>query len=212
MPDPERFVGAMRRCGVSLGRPVVCYDAADSTSAARAWWLLRYFGHDNVSILDGGYRAWVEAGEEVTQAEPPPEHGDFEPRPGGLPLLDAAGAARVARQGVLLDARSAIRYLGEEEPIDPVAGHIPGAVSADTLDNVQPDGRFKDAATLARRFAELGADGDAPVGAYCGSGVTAAHEVFALAIAGISAGLYVGSWSNWIADPKRPVATGMEPG
>ena len=129
-------------------------------------------------------------------------------------MLDAAGAQAAARTGLLLDARAGERYRGETEPADPVAGHIPGAVSAPTAGNVNPDGTFRDAAELAARFAALGAvpgvgtPGGAPVGAYCGSGVTAAHEVLALTLAGIPAALYVGSWSNWIADPARPVATG----
>ena len=129
-------------------------------------------------------------------------------------MLDAAGAQAAARTGLLLDARAGERYRGETEPADPVAGHIPGAVSAPTVGNVNPDGTFRDPAELAARFAALGAvpgvgtQGGAPVGAYCGSGVTAAHEVLALTLAGIPAALYVGSWSNWIADPARPVATG----
>jgi len=127
-----------------------------------------------------------------------------------MPVLDAAGAETLARSGLLLDARTGERYRGETEPVDPVAGHIPGAVSAPTAGNVNPDGTFKDAAELAARFASLGARPDGMVGAYCGSGVAAAQEVLALAVAGIPAALYVGSWSNWIADPSRPVATGRE--
>jgi thiosulfate/3-mercaptopyruvate sulfurtransferase len=127
-----------------------------------------------------------------------------------MPVLDAAGARETARTGLLLDARAGERYRGETEPVDPVAGHIPGAVSAPTAGNVNPDGTFKDPAGLAARFAALGANPGTgmPVGSYCGSGVTAAHEVFALALAGIPAALYVGSWSNWVTDPARPVATG----
>ena len=135
-------------------------------------------------------------------------HGDFRARPGQLGLLDADAAAALARNGVLLDARSAERYRGEAEHVDPVAGHIPGAVSAPTAANVNPDGTFRPAADLRMRFRSLGATGDRPVAAYCGSGVTAAHEVLALTLAGIPAGLYVGSWSDWITDPARPVATG----
>ena len=130
-----------------------------------------------------------------------------------MPVLDAAGAQATARTGLLLDARAGERYRGETEPVDPVAGHIPGAVSVPTADNVNPDGTFKDPAGLTARFAALGAVPGAgkPVGAYCGSGVTAAHEVLALALAGIPAALYVGSWSNWVTDPARPVATGPRP-
>jgi len=217
LPDPAGFQAAMRAAGVSQDRPVVVYDDRDATIAARGWWTLRYFGHEDVRVLDGGYRAWADAGLGVTTAEPAPAPGDFTAEPGHLPVLDVAGAQAAARTGLLLDARAGERYRGETEPADPVAGHIPGAVSAPTAGNVNPDGTFRDPAELAARFAALGAvpgvgtQGGAPVGAYCGSGVTAAHEVFALTLAGIPAALYVGSWSNWIADPARPVATGGPP-
>jgi thiosulfate/3-mercaptopyruvate sulfurtransferase len=206
LPDPAAFTDAMRAAGVSQDRPVVVYDDRDATAAARAWWLLRYFGHEHVRVLDGGYQAWLAAGLPVSKADPAGTPGDFTARPGHMPMLDAAGAASMARTGLLLDARAGERYRGEQEPIDPVAGHIPGAVSAPTAENVNPDGIFRPAAELAARFAAFGAGSS--VGAYCGSGVTAAHEVLALALAGIPAALYVGSWSDWIADPARPVATG----
>jgi len=210
MPAAADFEQAMRRAGVSDERPVVVYDDADSTAAARAWWLLRYFGHPSVLVLDGGFRAWTAAGYPV---DPPSQAyhgaiGDFTARPGHLDLLDADGAASIARSGLLLDARAGERYRGEAEHVDPVAGHIPGAVSAPTAENVNPDGTFRSPADLAARFAALGAAGDRPVAAYCGSGVTAAHEVLALTLAGIPAALYVGSWSNWITDPARPVVVG----
>ena len=209
LPDPAAFQAAMRAAGVSQDRPVVVYDDRDATAAARAWWLLRYHGHENVRVLDGGYQAWLAAGLPVSAANPAGPPGDFTGRPGHMPVLDAAGAADVARTGLLLDARAGERYRGEQEHVDPVAGHIPGAVSAPTADNVRPDGTFRTAAELAARFTALGADLEVgPVGTYCGSGVTAAHEVLALALAGIPAALYVGSWSNWITDPARPVATG----
>jgi thiosulfate/3-mercaptopyruvate sulfurtransferase len=209
LPEPAAFQAAMRAAGVRQDRAVVVYDDADATIAARGWWTLRYYGHQDVRVLDGGYRAWVSAGLAVTQAEPDPEPGDFTARPGHMPVLDAAGARAIAATGRLLDARPAERYRGETEPIDPVAGHIPGAVSAPTIGNVTADGTFAGPAELAARFAALGVTRDGPaVGAYCGSGVTAAHEVLALALAGVPAALYVGSWSNWVADPDRPVATG----
>jgi thiosulfate/3-mercaptopyruvate sulfurtransferase len=216
LPAAAPFQAAMRRAGVSGGRAVVVYDEADASAAARGWWLLRYFGHPRVRVLDGGYRAWLAAGQPVEQGDGAvPAGGDFTARPGHLPLLDAAAAARLARDGILLDARAGERYRGETEPVDRVAGHIPGAVSAPTLDNVGPDGRFLPAGELRGRFTGLGVPGEAggaAVGCYCGSGVTAAHEVLALAIAGIPAALYVGSWSEWITDPGRPVATGPGPG
>jgi thiosulfate/3-mercaptopyruvate sulfurtransferase len=218
LPAAAAFQAAMRRAGVRAGHPVVAYDDGDSTIAARAWWTLRYFGHSRVQVLDGGFRAWAAAGQPVTADEPSVPAGDFTAVPGQLPLLDASGAAALARSGVLLDARAGERYRGETEPVDPVAGHIPGALSAPTLANVDGDGRFLPPEQLRRRFAALGiaagrpGDGAVTVGAYCGSGVTAAHEVLALELAGVPAALYVGSWSGWIADPVRPVATGPDPG
>jgi thiosulfate/3-mercaptopyruvate sulfurtransferase len=212
MPASTDFEAAMRRAGVRDDRQVVVYDDADSTAAARAWWLLRYFGHPSVRVLDGGYRAWTAAGRQVESgpgargALAAPE--DFTARPGHMELLDAAAAGMLARTGLLLDARAGERYRGETELVDPVAGHIPGAISAPTAENVKPDGSFRPAADLAARFAALGAADGAVVGTYCGSGVTAAHEVLALSLAGIPAGLYVGSWSEWITDPARPIATG----
>jgi thiosulfate/3-mercaptopyruvate sulfurtransferase len=208
MPAPDDFQAVMRGAGVSRRGAVVVYDEADSTAAARAWWLLRYFGHPRVRVLDGGYRAWTAAGHPVTGGIPPhAREGDFTASAGHLPLLDSGGAAALARTGLLLDARAGERYRGESEPVDPVAGHIPGAVSAPTAENVNPDGTFRPAVSLARRFAALGVSGSTPVGVYCGSGVTAAHEVLALSLAGITAALYAGSWSEWITDPSRPVTT-----
>ena len=208
----------MRRAGVSDGRPVVAYDEDDSLAAARAWWLLRYFGHAGTQVLDGGYQALAGGGPaRCEQGGPPAEAaGTFTARPGQLPVLDAAAAGRLAADGVLLDARAAERYRGETEPADPVAGHIPGAVSAPTTANLAAGGRFLGPAELRARFAGLGlrpAPGARAVtGVYCGSGVTAAHEVLALHLAGLPAALYPGSWSERITDPARPVATGPAPG
>lgn len=211
LPDTERFGAEMGRLGVSERRPVVVYDAANSMAAARAWWLLRYFGHPQVAVLDGGLAAWVGAGRPVTDEVPDPPPGDFVPRPGSMPVLTPADAAEVARRGILLDARAGERFRGEVESIDPVAGHIPGARSRPTAENVDASGRFKDAAELSAAFAAVGVADGLPLGAYCGSGITAAHEVLALERAGYRAALYPGSWSEWIADPSRPVATGSVP-
>jgi len=211
MPDAASFGEAMRRAGVRAGVRVVCYDDRDSTTAARCWWLLTYFGHPSTSVLDGGLAAWLEASGPLEPGDGSPDRGDFVPEPGHLPLLVADDAARLAAAGVLLDARSPERYRGESEPVDRVAGHIPGAVSAPTADNVDSGGRFLPPEELAARFAGLGVRPGVPVGAYCGSGVTAAHEVLALELAGLAgAGLYVGSWSEWSETPGRPVATGPE--
>ncbi|WP_329363939.1 sulfurtransferase [Streptomyces sp. NBC_00669] len=212
LPDTEVFGAAMRAAGVGADTDVVLYDDWNGWGPARAWWLLRWAGHERVRVLDGGLAAWKAAGLPLSTEEPAPGDGDFVPRPGALPVLDAAGAAELARRGLLLDARAGERYRGETEPIDPVAGHIPGAVSAPTTENVTADGLFRTPAELAARFAALGATPDAEVGVYCGSGVSAAHQILALAAAGVPAALYVGSWSEWGADPSRPVATGEQPG
>ncbi|MEV7250138.1 sulfurtransferase [Streptomyces cyaneofuscatus] len=209
LPDPEVFGAVMRRAGVGQDTPVVVYDGGQGWAAARAWWLLRWTGHADVRVLDGGLAAWT--GDLSTEI-PEPAEGDFRPKPGALPTLDADAAAALARTGLLLDARAAERYRGDVEPIDRVGGHIPGAVSAPTTANVAEDGRYLPAERLTERFTALGAGkGDGPVGVYCGSGVSGAHEVLALEIAGIRAALYPGSWSEWSADPARPVATGPEP-
>ena len=220
LPEAADFESAMRGAGVQGSSEVVVYDDGDATIAARAWWMLRYYGHPRVRVLNGGLRAWVAAGLPVSTQSVGAEPGDFTARPGGLPMLDTAGAAEVARSGTLLDARAPARYRGETEPVDRVAGHIPGALSAPTAENVAPTGLFRSLDELRARFASLGIDpagadlhdsSEPQVGVYCGSGVIAAHQVLALALAGIPAGLYVGSWSAWIADPGRPVATGPSP-
>ncbi|RST06353.1 sulfurtransferase [Streptomyces sp. WAC05374] len=205
LPDVTAFGAVMRRAGVCAGSPVVAYDGGQGWAAARAWWLLRWAGHADVRVLDGGLAAWRG---ELSTTTPTPRAGDFTPRPGALPLLDADGAAALARTGLLLDARAGERYRGEVEPIDPVGGHIPGAASAPTTENVDENGRFLPPEALAARFKALGATDAPEVGVYCGSGVSGAHEVLALEIAGIQAALYAGSWSDWSSDPTRPVATG----
>jgi thiosulfate/3-mercaptopyruvate sulfurtransferase len=219
LPDRAVFEAAMRAAGLHRAQLAVAYDDAGSTIAARLWWLLRYFGHDEVAVLDGGLNAWADAGLPVTTQVPRPAPGDFSAgQGGGMPVLDDAAAAGLARSGFLLDARAAERYRGETEPVDPAAGHIPGAISAPATGNVAADGTFLPRAALRERFAGLGlplTDETAAVvaGAYCGSGVTAAQEVLALELAGLpAAALYVGSWSAWSADPARPVATGSDPG
>ncbi|MEU0279832.1 sulfurtransferase [Streptomyces sp. NPDC088551] len=208
LPEVAAFGAAMRRAGVSQDTPVVVYDGGQSWAAARAWWLLRWAGHPDVRVLDGGLAGWTGP---VTTEIPTPAEGDFTPAPGALPLLDADAAAALAREGLLLDARAAERYRGDVEPIDRVGGHIPGALSAPTSENVAENGGFRPAQDLVARFAKMGVTGDSKVGVYCGSGVSAAHEVLALEIAGIPAALYAGSWSEWSADTTRPVAKGPDP-
>jgi thiosulfate/3-mercaptopyruvate sulfurtransferase len=212
LPSPGVLQDALRAAGVSADRPVVVYDGGDQWAAARTWWTLRWAGEPHLRVLDCGCAAWRSSGVEITSAEPAPEPGDFTVRPGGLPVLDAAGAATTAAGGVLIDARAPERYRGEVEPIDAAAGHIPGAVNVPTTGNTGPDGHFRPAAELRARFAEAGVTASAtPLGAYCGSGVTGAHTVLALHLAGRpDAALYVGSWSEWITDEARPRATGTE--
>lgn len=212
LPSADALRAAARRWGIRAGDLVVAYDDVGGTSAARAWWLLRWGGSDEVRLLDGGPGAWTAAGGALDTGEVTPEPGDVELRPGALPVAGIDDVPGLAADGVLLDARAAERYRGEVEPVDPRAGHIPGALSAPTTDNLDPTGRFRAPDDLRARFAALGADAGRPVGVYCGSGVTAAHEVAALAVAGIDAVLYPGSWSQWSADPDRPAATGPEPG
>lgn len=214
LPDPADLQRVLRSAGVRAGHPVVVYDGGEGQPAARAWWTLRWAGHDDVLVLDGGFAAWTAAGEPVTTEVPVPAPGDCTVRPGGLPVLDAAGAARLAAgTGVLVDVRVAPRYRGEVEPVDPVAGHIPGAVNLPTTGHAGGDGRLRAADALRSTFAAVGVTDGVPVGAYCGSGVTAAHTVLALHRAGrTDAALYVGSWSGWVTDPTRPVATGDQPG
>ncbi len=215
LPDPASFAAAMRRAGVTLDRPVVVMDGREGSQAARMWWLLRHHGHDDVRLLNGGLAAWVAAGGELATGAAGSRYDDEGPAGGvrftasvaRLPVLDAAGAAQVARDGVLIDARAEARYLGQTEPIDPVAGHIPGAVTMPTLDLVDDGGRLLEPDVLRVLFAGVDARPGSTVGVYCGSGVTASHEVLALAEAGIEAALYAGSWSDWITDPERPVAT-----
>jgi thiosulfate/3-mercaptopyruvate sulfurtransferase len=212
LPEPVALQEALRRWGINEDSSVVAYDDADGSSAARAWWLLRWAGLRDVRVLDGGMAAWTAAGLPLTAEVPTPEPGNVLVRPGAMQVLDAESTAGlVAGGGVLLDARVEPRYRGEVEPVDPVAGHIPGARSAPAGGNVDASGRFLSAERLRERFAGLGAESGRTVGAYCGSGVTAAQEVLALHLAGIPAALYAGSWSEWVADRTRPVETGPDP-
>ncbi len=205
LPESADFVAAMRRAGVSNTRPVIVYDDWSGHAAGRAWWLLRHHGHPDVRVLDGAWPAWRAAGGEVETDVPAIEPGDFA---GGGSRAGLVEADDVLYVGVLVDARAAERYRGETEPTDPVAGHIPGAVNVPTSRNLTADGRFRSPDELRAIYAEVGAVPGADVAAYCGSGVTATHDLLAMEVAGIAARLYPGSWSGWITDPSRPVATG----
>lgn len=213
LPALADLQAAARGWGLHDGDSVVVLDDNGGLAAARAWWLLRWAGLSDVRLLDGGLRAWSDAGYPLEGLETPPVSpapGDVELSSGRLPVLSIDEAAAFPDRGVLLDARAGERYRGETEPVDPRAGHIPGAVSAPTTENLTETGRFRSPAELRARFADLGVDPEKPgeVAVYCGSGVTAAHQVAALAIAGVDAVLFPGSWSQWSNDPTRPVATG----
>jgi thiosulfate/3-mercaptopyruvate sulfurtransferase len=213
LPSLQRLQSAARRWGIRDGDAVVAYDATGGLAAARAWWLLRWGGLRDVRLLDGGLDAWRRAGGPVEAGDVAPEPGDVTLTGGGMPVLTIDEAAALpASGGILLDARAGERYRGEVEPVDPRAGHVPGAVSAPTTVNLTVDGTFRPPDELAERFRDLGVRPGEPAGVYCGSGVTAAHEIAALAAAGIEAALWPGSWSQWSSDPDRPAATGPAPG
>jgi thiosulfate/3-mercaptopyruvate sulfurtransferase len=209
LPERDALAAQAGRWGVAPGVQVVVYDAQGGPYAARAWWLLRWLGHADVAVLDGGVAAWQAAGGTLT-AEPPsvPAQAPYPAPPPAMPTVDAdALLARLGRVH-LLDARAAERFRGDVEPLDPVAGHIPGATNRFFKDNLQPDGRFKPAAALRAEFEALGA-ASGEVVQQCGSGVTACHNLLAMAHAGLGdSALYPGSWSEWCSDPARPVARG----
>jgi len=206
LPTREKFQAAMRVAGVDTTTKVVAYDDTGGSIAARLWFLLDLFGHEAQAVLDGGLQAW---GEPLETGMSSPAPGDFRAsEPDRSRTLDFA-AVRDLRGVPVLDARAGERYRGEKEPVDPKAGHIPGAVSAPFSENLGPDGRFKSPAALRARFAGLGAENGAVV--YCGSGVNATHDLLAMELAGVPNGrLYAGSWSDW-SHHDAPVATGKEP-
>ncbi|MDX5372831.1 MAG: sulfurtransferase [Pseudomonadaceae bacterium] len=213
LPDPQVLVDRLRAWGIDNDSTVVLYDDGPGAFAARAWWLLIWLGkRDGVFLLDGGLKAWKEAGLGLTTDTPAQRTGSFQGQPDDALLLSAAQLQQRLGDAALtlLDARALPRFRGEVEPLDPVAGHIPGAQCAVFTDNLGADGRFLPAAQLRARFDAL--RGGRPVEslvAYCGSGVTACHNLFAMSLAGYPlAPLYAGSWSEWITDPARPVATG----
>lgn len=212
LPPLDQFQASARGWGINEGDVVVAYDDSGNMAAARLWWMLRNAGFPEVYLLDGGLAAWRAAGLPVQGGNVEAVPGNVSLREGAMPAIDAAAAGSWAGTGILLDARAGERYRGEFEPVDPRAGHIPGAVSAPTTENVDESGRFLPADELRRRFEKLGVTADAPVAVYCGSGVTAAHEVAALEIAGIRAALYPGSFSEWSNKPGLPVVTGGQPG
>ncbi len=210
LPTAVALQEAARRWGVNAGDLVVAYDDVKGLAAARAWWLLRQAGVD-VRVLDGGLRAWTDAGEPLESGDVVPVPGDVELGEIGADALSIDEAEAFPASGVLLDVRAPERYRGEVEPMDPVAGHIPGAVNLPTTVHCGPGGTLLHPEALRENFAGVGVAPGTPVAAYCGSGITAAHTALALAEAGIDAKVFPGSWSQWSNTPGRPVATGSAP-
>jgi thiosulfate/3-mercaptopyruvate sulfurtransferase len=218
LPDRETLRGTLEAIGLSDDRQLIVYDSQGGMFAGRLWWLARWLGHRAVAMLDGGLPAWTQAGFPLTRDIPDPasvRRGSLSQRPSLATALDANGvlANLASRERLMIDARSAERYRGEVEPIDPVAGHIPGAFNRPFQENLRPDGRFKPAPVLRQEFETLLAGRKpAEVLHQCGSGVSACHNILAMEMAGLEgSALYPGSWSEWCADPSRPVATGANP-
>lgn len=216
LPSRDALVAMLAKQGLKQHQQVVAYDAQGGTYAARLWWMLRWLGHDSVAVLDGGLQAWQASGRKLDTALPAPAaQGDFKAAAPLAVTVDAQHVLANIKGGeqVVVDARSPDRYRGENETIDPVAGHIPGALSRFFKDNLTVDGRFKSAHSLREEFsAVIGAKAPEHVVLQCGSGITACHNALAMEVAGLhGAALYAGSWSEWCADPSRPVATGPNP-
>jgi len=212
LPEPDRLARRFGEMGIGNGSQVVAYDASGGYYAARMWWMMRWLGHDSAAVLDGGWDAWVKAGRTVSSEASAIKPARFHAR---IRADVTTGAAQIATrigqpQPLLLDARSPDRYRGENETLDPVAGHIPGSVNRFFKLNLESDGRFKPAAELRREFSSaLGMVAPSDVVHYCGSGVTACHNLLAMEIAGLAGSrLYPGSWSEWCSEPTRPVARG----
>ena len=212
LPAPATFAAWLGTVGISNDSQVVAYDELNGSIAARLWWLLRWAGHREVAVLDGGFKAWTADGGALESGEPGPRSERFTPRIDAQAVVNTPETQRALQNPMflLVDARAQERYAGSVEPIDPVAGHVPGAVNHPITLNLDPGGRFLPAAELGRRWQERLAGRDAKnVIAMCGSGVTACHNLLSLELAGLSGGkLYAGSWSEWISDPRRPIARG----
>jgi thiosulfate/3-mercaptopyruvate sulfurtransferase len=211
LPAPEAFAAWLGALGIGNDTQVIAYDEINGSFAARLWWMLRWLGHGAVAVLDGGFKAWTAHGGALQAGETATRHVEqFTPRPDPTGVVSTPELEHALRdpKTVLVDARAQERYAGTVEPIDPVPGHIPGAVNHPFSANLGPDGRFLPAAELKRRWQERfrGRDVENLV-AMCGSGVTACHNLLSLEVAGLTGGkLYAGSWSEWIRDPRRPVA------
>ncbi|WP_187118353.1 sulfurtransferase [Nesterenkonia massiliensis] len=211
LPSLPRLQAAARRWGLNDGDTVVVYDDMKNMSSARAWWLLRHAGMEDVRVLDGALQGWTDAGFPLEAGEVAPEPGAVTLDYGKQKVVGIDDINDVPAYGTLLDVRAAERFTGEHEPIDPRAGHIPGAVNAPTVQNVDAEGRFLPAEVLRQRFLDLGVDPESPVVSYCGSGINGAHATLALQLAGFDAALYPGSFSQWANHPEREVVTGESP-
>jgi thiosulfate/3-mercaptopyruvate sulfurtransferase len=215
LPDMQAFAARINQCGVTPSTQVVAYDDLGGNFAVRLWWMLRWLGHERVALLDGGWPLWLRERRPVSKEVTAPRAGSFVPKPRLGATVDVHFVERFSEDpaAMLIDARAAARYSGANETIDPVAGHIPGAINRFWQRNLEPDGRFKDPAELREEWLDLLGDADVEKTVHmCGSGVTACHNLFALELAGLGQGrLYAGSWSEWCADRSRPVATGMNP-
>jgi thiosulfate/3-mercaptopyruvate sulfurtransferase len=210
LPSREVFAQTAARWGLRPGVAAVCYDDQGSTYAARAWWMLRWLGHRAAAVLDGGRSAWRDSGGVLSQAVPPDVSGPpYALAPSsGMPTIDAGSLLASLGRDMVLDARAGERFRGEVEPLDPVAGHIPGARNRFFRNNLGSDGRFLSADSLRAAFDAFGVE-PGQVVHLCGSGVTACHNLLAMEHAGLAGSrLYPGSWSEWCADPARPVAQG----
>jgi len=211
LPPPEAFIEKLRAWGVKHDSQVVAYDAQGGMFAARLWWMLRWVGHEAVAVLDGGLPAWQARDGKLSTEPASRARGDISAKPPIGPSVTAADvlANLAAPTRIVIDARAPDRFRGENETLDPVGGHIPGARNRFFKDNLQADGRFKPAEQLRAEFSALITTPQASI-MQCGSGATACHNLLAMEVAGLSgAALYPGSWSEWCADPSRPVATGQ---
>jgi thiosulfate/3-mercaptopyruvate sulfurtransferase len=214
LPDVAEFAARMNERGVTPRTQVVAYDDMSGNFAVRLWWMLRWLGHDRVALLDGGIPMWVKEGRPLAKDVPAPRKGAFVPRPHAGAAVDLPFIERFREDPSirLVDARAAERFAGLQEPIDPVAGHIPGAINRFWQKNLMPDGRFKPAEQLRREYdAMLAGMAPAQTVHMCGSGVPACHNIFAMELAGLpGARLYPGSWSEWCSDPSRPMIPASE--
>ena len=208
LPEAKTFMAWLGRQGVNPGQQVVCYDGGSGATAARLWWMLRWVGHEPVAVLDGGLAKWLQEGRPVTAEVPEIAPVSYPGKAKGSMVASVALVVKKLKKAALLDSRSPARYRGEQEPIDPVAGRIPGAKNRFNNDNLSPEGTFKQPALLCSEFEAIFPDRNATeIIHYCGSGVAACHNALAMEIAGLAGSrVYVGSWSEWSSDPTRPIA------